>query len=267
MRELTLPGRLILLPGFGCGHAIFDRQRKAFGDRLETPDFIPHLPNESIAAYAKRWAHQLSAPGDDRPVFLGGASFGGMLALEMAMHLKPKPRAVFLIGSTTQGGSISSIMQLAELLSRFVPAGSTTKILPLVNFAVALREGLDDDDKGRIIQAAKNADPALTKWAAGAVVGWPGFHTPANYPPIHQIHSRRDWVIAPPADRDDVQWIDGSSHLLNMTHAGTVNRFLFDHILEHCPKAQDATPAIEDPHATAERRVVLEGAPAGTPLV
>lgn len=267
MRELTLPGRLILLPGLGCTSVVFDHQRRAFGDRLETPDFIPHLPNESIAAYAKRWAHQLSRPGDDRPLFIGGESFGGMIAQEMAMHLEPRPRAVLLIATTRRGDAVSGMLQLAELLGRPVPVSAVNKTLAALKLLFALREGLDDDDKGRMIQAARDVDPAMTKWAAGVAVGWPGYQTPADYPPIHQIHSRRDWAIKPPADDPTVQWVDGSSHLLHMTHPSTVNRFLFDTCLHYCLEAQAQFPDIEDPHTTAQRRVLLEGAPAGTPLV
>ncbi len=273
MRELTLPGRLILIPGLGSTAAVFDRQRKAFGDRLETPDFIAHEPNESISAYAERWARRLSppgtqgGPGDGRPVFLGGVSFGGMIAQEMAMHLTPRPRAVLLISSTSTADSVSNVMQLAEVLGRFVPAGSVNKTLPLMKLAFAMREGLDDDDKNRLMQAAREVDPAMTKWAASCSVGWPGFTPPAGYPPIHRIHSRRDWVIRPPADDGGTQWVDGANHLLHMTQATTVNRFLFEKVLAHCPEADVAFPGIEDPHTTVERRVVLEGAPAGTPLV
>ena len=268
MRELTLPGRLILLPGLGSTPAVFDHQRKAFGDRLETPAFIPHEQGESVAAYAKRWAMKLSKPNDDRPLFIGGVSFGGMLAQEMALHLSPKPRAVLLISTTREPDKITGIMQLAELLGRYVPTGSVNSTLPLMKLMFAMREGLDDDDKGRLMQAAKDVDPGLTKWASSVAVSWPGFRAPSNYPPVHQIHSKKDWVIrAPSADVPNVELLDGSHHLLHMTQPKTINRFLFDHILAYCPEAQVQFPSIEDPHTTAQRRVMLEGKPAGTPLV
>ncbi|MBX2852413.1 MAG: alpha/beta hydrolase [Phycisphaeraceae bacterium] len=268
MRELTLPGRLILLPGLGSTPAVFDHQRKAFGDRLETPAFIPHEQGESVAAYAQRWARQLSRPNDDRPLFIGGVSFGGMLAQEMAMHLDPKPRAVLLISTTREPDKVTGIMQLAELLGRAVPTGSVNKSLPLMKLAFAMREGLDDDDKGRLMQGARDVDPAMTKWASGVAVGWPGFKAPSDYPPVHQVHSKKDWVIkAPSGDVPNVELVDGSEHLLHMTQPTTVNRFLFEHVLEHCPEADVEFPDIEDPHTTAQRRATLEGAPAGTPLV
>lgn len=271
MRELTLPGRLILIPGLGSTAEVFYHQRKAFGDRLQTPDFIPHQQGESFAAYAARWAKQLSRPGDHRPLFVAGVSLGGMIAQEMAMHLDPKPRAVMLIASTRTGNAVMPIMQLAEVCGRVVPTASVSKSMQLMQFALAMRDGLDDDDKGRLLLAAQKVDRGMTKWASGAAVGWPGFGPPADYPPIHMLHARRDWVLAPPAsDTPNVQWVDGSSHLLHMTHRSTTNRFLFETMLRYCPQAQDAQdqmPDIEDPDTTAERRAVLEGAPAGTPLI
>jgi len=274
MRELTLPGRLILLPGLGSTPEVFAHQRKAFGDRLETPAFIPHEQGESVAAYAQRWARQLSTPGnhgkpnDDRPLFIGGVSFGGMLAQVMAMHLNPKPRAVLLISTAREANKVTGIMQLAELLGRFVPTGSVNKTLPLMKLAFAMREGLDDDDKRRLMQGAREVDPAMTKWASGIAVGWPGFKAPNDYPPVYQIHSKKDWVIKAPGPAvPNVELVEGSRHLLHMTHPRTVNRFLFEHVMQHCTEAQVAFPAIEDPHTTAQRRVMLEGKPVGTPLV
>lgn len=267
MRELTLPGRLILLPGLAGTPAIFDHQRKAFGDRVETPSFIAHHRGESVAAYAQRWARLLSKPNDTRPLFVAGLSFGGMLAQEMAMYLNPKPRAVMLLASTRRGDAVTGLMQLLELIGRPVPAGSLNKSLKLAALAFALRDGLDDDDKHRLKQAAGEVDPLVTKWAASAAVGWPGFKPPPGYPPIHQLHSRRDWVLRAPEPGEGVELIDGSRHLLQMTHRKTVNRFLFETMLRYCPEAQVASPAIEDPDTTAQRRAELEGVPTGTPLV
>jgi hypothetical protein len=186
----------------------------------------------------------------------------------MAMHLDPKPRAVLLISTTREPDKVTGIMQLAEVLGRAVPTGSINKTLPLMKLAFAMREGLDDDDKGRLMQAAKEVDPAMTKWASSVAVGWPGLKAPSDYPPVHQIHSKKDWVIkAPSDDISNVELVEGSNHLLHMTHRKTVNRFLFEHVLDYCPEADVEFPDIEDPHTTAQRRAMLEGAPAGTPLV
>lgn len=270
MRELTLPARLVLLPGLGTTPDIFAPQRRAFGDQLITPAFIPAQGNESIARYAQRWAEQLNpllAQTDDgRPVFLGGLSFGGMIAQELAMYLEPRPRAVLLIASAREGDRLTLAAQLLQRLARLLPPSSKSPARKLLALAWALREGLDDDDKTLFVKSAAAGDPRFFNWGGQEAMDWPGFETPAGYPPVYQVHGSDDWIIRPPS-ASNATLIDGGRHLINLTHAHSVNRFLFDHVLKHSPKAQQPAPAIEDPHTTAQRRLLLEGAPAGTPLV
>ena len=201
MRELTLPGRMILLPGFGCDGRVFDRQRKAFGDRLETPGYIAPKPGESIRHYAQRWAEELSRPDDDTPIALGGLSLGGVVALEMARHLRPTPRCVLLIASTTRSDRWSMAVQAAQLVGRLVPTASAKQAASMLALAFALRDGLDDDGKTLLRAMAKDMDPALIKWAGHAALDWPGLETAAGLPPVYRVHGRHDWVI--PADDAD----------------------------------------------------------------
>ncbi|MFI4859694.1 MAG: alpha/beta fold hydrolase [Phycisphaerales bacterium JB063] len=266
MRELTLPGRMILLPGFGCDGRIFAPQRRAFGDRLETPDPIAPVAGESIAHYAERWAKQLGRPGDDTPMVIGGLSLGGVIALEVAKHIEPKPRAVLLIASTRRADRWSFAVQLAQMLGRLVPASSANSAASLLALAYAMRDGLDDDAKKLMRAMAKDIDPALVKWAGQAAIDWPGVagHV-GELPPIHHIHGQNDWVIHAADEADEV--LELGRHTINLSHASSVNRFLFDHFLKYVPEAKDDYPSIENPRLTAQRRLILEGAPAGTPLV
>src|SRR3954470_18150998 len=85
---------LILLSGMGADDRVFAPQREAF-PQLMVPGWIaPESTDESLPSYAKRLAKRID-PGE--PCFIGGASFGGFVALEMARHLQAK--ACFLIGS------------------------------------------------------------------------------------------------------------------------------------------------------------------------
>lgn len=270
MRELTLPARLVLLPGLGTTPEIFEPQRRAFGDKLITPAFIPAQGNESIGRYAKRWAEQLNAQlaetDDGRPVFLGGLSFGGMVAQELVMHLEPRPRALLLIATTRNPDTLTFPVQFIQRVTAMLPLapkGMTRKLLAL---GWALREGLDDDDKKLFMGCVAKSDEAFMKWGGREAMDWPGFDPPAGYPPVYQVHGSADWIITPPS-ADEATLIDGGRHLIHLSHAHTVNRLLFDHVLAHTPEAQQPAPPIEDPHTTARRRLLLEGAPAGTPLV
>lgn len=83
---------ILLLPGLGADTRMFDPLR-AEGLRIQSPPWIDPLPREPLAEYAERFA---AAMPEAAPV-IGGASFGGMLALEMAQRLRP--RTVILLGS------------------------------------------------------------------------------------------------------------------------------------------------------------------------
>ncbi|MEM9020827.1 MAG: alpha/beta hydrolase [Planctomycetota bacterium] len=269
MRELTLPARLVLLPGLGTAPQVFEPQRRAFGDKLIAPAFIPAQGNESIERYAKRWAKKLNPmlaeAGEPLPLFLGGQSLGGMIALELAMHLEPRPRAVLLIASSRRADALTLPVQFAQRLSTFLPGAPMGLARKLLALGWALREGLDDEGKDMYVDSITKSDDAFLKWGAREAMDWPGFDPPDNYPPIYQVHGSDDWIITPPP-ANQATLIEGGRHLINFTHTHSVNRFLFDHILKHTPEAHLATPAIEDPHTTAQRRLQLEGAPVGTPL-
>ena len=264
---------MILLPGFGCDGRVFGPQRRAFGDRLETPGWITPEPNESIRAYAQRWAGQLSRPGDDRPLCLGGLSLGGLVAQEMARFIRPTPRAVLLIASADRPERWSLAAQAAQWLGGLVPGPSVNTLASLLAIPFALRDGLDDEGKALLRAMAQDADPAVLKWSAAAAMDWPGPpETPPAIPPetsqevprVYRVHGTHDWVI--PDDGQADSSVELGRHLINLSHAPTVNRFLFESMLRHVPEANRPVPRVEDPHQTAQRRLVLEGAPAGTPL-
>ena len=84
---------LILLPGVGADERFFDAQRAAFST-LIVPHWLPPQTSEPLSAYARRMANAVDPGG---PCFVGGSSFGGMVALEMAPHLDA--RRCFLLGT------------------------------------------------------------------------------------------------------------------------------------------------------------------------
>jgi pimeloyl-ACP methyl ester carboxylesterase len=102
----TDPVQLVLLPGLGADRRQFEPQRQAF-DNLVVPPWIPPLPREPLAGYAARLAKTITPAG---PFILGGSSFGGMVAYEMARHLQPN--AVVLIGSCRSARGIRRMFRL-----------------------------------------------------------------------------------------------------------------------------------------------------------
>lgn len=260
MRELSLPAPLVLLPGLGADARQFTPQQKAFGPSVHTPDRIAAHDNEGLASHAKRWAEKINAEllsgfDKDTPWFLGGTSMGGMIALEMLPFLDPQPAALFLIASSRSAPAYPAWAKIgAEALLKL-----SEKMIACTARAMAIpygvRDGLDDDGYRLLKVMLDDCEPDYIKWALGATIEWSYAGTPAGYtaPPIYQIHGRRDWLIQPPQHPVD-ELIDNGRHLLNLSHAHTINRWLFDHILSACGIDESNEPRVEDPDQTLARR-------------
>ncbi len=134
--------QLILLPGLGADERLLEPQRRAF-PQLIVPPWIPPRTKESLADYAARMAESVThctphalreekplAEREERPhaereeykprLVLGGVSFGGMLAYEMARHLKPD--AVVLIASCRNRRGLRWLYRAGRPLWPLVPA-------------------------------------------------------------------------------------------------------------------------------------------------
>jgi pimeloyl-ACP methyl ester carboxylesterase len=74
---------MMLLPGMAANEMLFEPQRRAFPGLIVPPWSDPD-PREPLACYARRMAGAIKL---SRPAIIGGVSFGGIVALEMANHL------------------------------------------------------------------------------------------------------------------------------------------------------------------------------------
>lgn len=209
--------QLVLLPGLGADRRQFGPQEAAFSDVLVPPWIVPKR-KETLPDYAARLAETIPA---DRPMVLGGSSFGGMVAWEMARSLKPE--AVVLIGSCRSPKAISPVARALRPLVPLVPVQMldlAKAISPLV-LRVSSPFGLQQ----RQLCAAmfREMDSGFMKWACRAILGW----VPSEPPPVPvlQIHGERDRVMpARLAEADEV--IAGGGHLINLTHPQQVNAFV-----------------------------------------
>src|SRR5262249_3648447 len=106
---------IILLSGMAADERLFAPQRAAFPS-LRVPAWIAPRPGEPLRAYAARLARQVD-PGC--PCLVGGASFGGVVALEMAPLLQA--RACVLIGSIRAPDELPRRWQALRPLTTFGP--------------------------------------------------------------------------------------------------------------------------------------------------
>ena len=204
---------LYVLSGLGADARLFDAQRAV--REIRPIPWIAPVPSESLAAYAARLAREV-APAV--PFDLGGASFGGMVALELARHLAPE--RVFLFGSCRSPRAIAWPLRILHPLLPWLPIPPPTPLLPLI----ARWFGAKTPAHTRLFADMLAATPpSFVRWAADAVFSWEGVDDlPMR---VHHIHGDRDRVIPVSLVRAD-HVISGAGHLLNVTHGAEVNDFI-----------------------------------------
>lgn len=209
--------RLVLLPGLGADHRMFEPQRREFPD-LHVPPWIRPEPEESLGHYAGRLAEQVDRSG---PLVLGGASLGGMVAWEMARHLKPA--ALVLIGSCRSCTAVRSPAAGFRDAIRWLPPAMIDLTKPLAKLAVEYFGDLTPDLKHLLVECYRDADPHFLKWGAWAILNWDACSEPATR--IFQIHGSDDQVLRA-CRAGDAEIIPGGGHLISLTHAEQVNAVL-----------------------------------------
>lgn len=262
MRELTLPIPLIVLPGLGADGTLFAQQRKAFGDEaIVVPEWVEPYDDEPLHLYAKRFAERLG-PTLPSKYALGGVSFGGMVAQELLRFLDPKPAVTLLISSARSTDAVPTWAQLTGKFAGLAPESAMTVFQQVASMPFAKLNGGDDEAVSIFAGMAKRHDPALFRWSIGQVAEWQGPPSPEKLgpdaPPIYAIHGEKDPVLRCEPKRADRVVPDGK-HLIMLTHAKSVNRWIFERVLSVCPEAQLDYPAIEDPDTTVARRAALAG--------
>lgn len=208
---------ILLLPGLGADTRMFDPLR-AEGLRIQSPPWIDPLPREPLAEYAERFA---AAMPEAAPV-IGGASFGGMLALEMAQRLRP--RTVILLGSCASPDRLRRGERLMERASRTLP---TPLLRRIANTGVGIgRLGpMDRDTRAFLVRMLRRASIPFLRWAARAILTWPGIDPDAMEADLLWIHGAGDRIIRPPLD-PRAHLVEGAGHIVSITHAQQVARLI-----------------------------------------
>jgi pimeloyl-ACP methyl ester carboxylesterase len=205
---------ILLLPGMAADAGMFEPQRAAFPN-LSAPSWIDPLPQESLRHYADRFAQRLD-PG--RPCIVGGVSFGGIVALEMASRLKAS--ACVLISSVRSPSEFPLSYQVLRLASLSSPshlgwlAGCVGELS-----APSLPRGTV-----RRLQRLSAPRSAFLRWATWAVLRWQS-SLAARRVRVLQIHGDCDRTFPIRHVRPDVV-VQGGGHLLSLTHPGQVNDLL-----------------------------------------
>ena len=219
------PPKLILIPGLGTDDRLFEPQRRAFPELIVPPWIMPHK-DEDLANYAARMAEVIAVR---EPFVLGGVSLGGMIAYEIARHVKPQ--AVIQIASCHTRQGIRGFFRATGHLWPVVPAGAF-KIAKFISLPVLRTFGvLSPAQRQLCAKMFSEMDSRFMHWAVSAILNWNP--TPLEQTPVYQIHGARDQIIPEKCVSPDEIIPDGG-HLINLTHSDMVNAYIRDVIAKVC---------------------------------
>jgi len=201
----------------GADERLFAYQRAMFPN-LIIPKWIKPKRNESLSAYAHRLAKTIQV---ERPFYLGGASFGGMVALEMARQLKPE--GIILIGSARDAKTVPFYDKGLIKLFPFLPAllvyiARNSPRFRMFFFGVTRKEHRETFND----MLLKTSNQFLC-WGIQAIFSWEGCE--AKGMRVFHIHGKRDALI-PLLKIHANAVIEDGGHLVNLTHADEVNRLI-----------------------------------------
>lgn len=206
---------IVLLSGMAADERLFGPQLAAFPG-LRVQPWVEPRPGESLRRYAARLAHLI----DEQPCLVGGASFGGIVALEMATHLNV--RGCVLIGSVRSPIELPRRWRALAPLSALGPNGLGAQS----RVAAHAGRGILPGGTVRRLRRLSQPEAAFVRWAMCAVTQWRS--RPAiNRVRVFQIHGANDRTLPVELTRPDLV-VPSGGHALTLFSAAAVNAFLAD---------------------------------------
>lgn len=213
--QLSLRMRqLYLFSGLGADERAFQNLHLA-GCHPHFIQWLPPLPKENMAQYARRLAAQITT---ENPVLIG-LSFGGMVAAEVA-RLMPVEKLI-LISSAKTRHEIPPYYRLAGRLGldKLMPVKTCTKPGRLNDWLFGCQSKAD---KELLAQILRETDPVFFKWAIGQIVRWQ--NTALHHNLVH-IHGSTDRILPIGFVRPDFT-IKNGGHFMVVNKADEVNGIL-----------------------------------------
>lgn len=209
--------KLYLISGLGADERVFERL-KLNVDVVHIPWKSP-LKDESISEYVKRLGSKIDTSEE---FYLGGLSFGGMCAQEIAKELKPKK--LILISTAKSPDEFPAFIRFAFKTGvyKLIPdiiykrlAFGANRIMGLV--------GKNADVKFRAM--VSGIDKKLFGWSIDKMAKWEGG---GDVPYLH-VHGTADKLL-PSRSIKNATLVKGGGHLMVLNKSGEIsdliNRYL-----------------------------------------
>jgi pimeloyl-ACP methyl ester carboxylesterase len=212
------PPPIFLLSGMGADERLFEKQLQVIPS-LRVPQWIAPVPRESLREYAARFAMKIN-PGI--PCYIGGASFGGFVAMEMIRHLDVK--GCFLIGSVRSPKEFPPQLRALRKISGVADKVPFEVATLFCKAAIMSAGALSSNHATKLMEQLSDSDASFLRWASRAVLEWDGDGKVGDLP-VYQIHGKNDLILPAKYTTPDVI-VEGAGHALSMSHPGEVTEFV-----------------------------------------
>jgi len=210
-------GVTYLITGFSLDRRVLDRLGLP-PERFRCADLIAAEPREKLPHYALRMADALGfSPGDA----VGGLSFGGMVALEIARQCRAS--RLLMLASCTHPRFIRPAFRASGRLTPWIPDAALHALFKNVPALLRLL-GMHTSKNAAFLREVMASFPAaLIRQLPGMMLDWEGCEPAVPYA---ALHCDRDWLIRPPLHLSELTLLPGKSHLLSVSHAEATRNFL-----------------------------------------
>ncbi len=201
--------------GLGADERVF-QNLKVEGYQPVHISWIEPQKRETINDYAKRLTKQIES---DCPILIG-LSFGGMIAVEIAKHIKTEK--VILISSVKTQQELPLYFKIFNWfpIHRLIPAKI---MLWLGQFLAAWFFSLESLAERQLLKAILyDTNAKFMKWAIDRVVTWKNEIMPEN---IYHIHGESDRIFPYRFVCEDFS-IKKGGHFMIMNHAEAVSQLI-----------------------------------------
>jgi pimeloyl-ACP methyl ester carboxylesterase len=208
-----VPRRLLLFPGL-AGDARLFKLLKIPGVELAAPDHLEPRHGEDLPDYAARLAHEHRVQAED---VIGGASFGGMLASEIASKIKV--RGLVLLGTCHRPRLLPYSYRVAEKLQFAIPdaALGLRSWLGLIKWRFA---PLTPEAETTLRAMSETFPVSYIRRFGRMIMRWKGVEDPPG--PKLVVHGDRDRILPISCATPDVVF-KGAGHIFTLTHPEETN--------------------------------------------